>query len=1295
MKKQYDVGVVGCWYWGNYGSLLNGYATYSILKSLGLSPLNIISPYNKFESHAEKFFKVAYQPEDISELLPFRRLHELNSICDSFLTGSDQIWGYKKKKDGDTKYNEYFRLNFAEDTKRKVSFATSFGNYQREPDDVHQIFQRLFQRYQAISVRELEGVDILREQYHLRATQVMEPVLDVPVEKWYELAEHSAYREREPYIITYILDPTEEKRRAIQYYSQKAGMKAINILDGFSKAYKRNYDNLNLPNTLPNIWCADLLRHYADASYVITDSFHGACFAIVFNKPFIAIGNYKRGIKRFETLLTNLGLQDRLIYDATHIPHEDRYLNRIDYTDVNTILQTERERSVNWLKQAMMTPVEKLPSIYLPIKEQTATSGEEKKDDIDYNNFSALKQELPLTKKTHYDIGVVGCWWGSNYGSILNGYAVYNTLKSLGLSVLMIHKHNAKKNDWEIYNTHNEKFIQNFYPAEDVSPIIPFSRLHELNDVCDMFLTGSDQIWNYGINRIFDFAFMLNFVDDDKKKLSFGTSFGHAKDATPQEKRPMVKALMQRYTAVSVREQSGADICRDVYDVKAQVVVEPVFCMTKEQYLEIAAKSKLEVEEPYILTYILDPTPEKRKAIQYYSEISGMKALNVLDGDPRVYERNKAALNLPNTMGKIGTEDFMKLYANASLVMTDSFHGTAFSIIFNKPFLSITNFKRGSVRFGELLGKFDLQDRLVPNPEKIPLDKRYFEQIDFTHANAIMQRERESSIAWLRNVIETPKEKLPSIVIQKAYGKAITENLPKQDCMGCGACVSTCPKQALQLRPDNLGYYRAVLNTDTCINCGKCLKVCPSYHIPSNAHTATPKLYAFIAADKEILERSSSGGIFSLLAKKALEKNGVVGGAAWKDDFTVEHIFIDKESQLPKLQKSKYLQSYLGDMDAQVKARLEQGQFVLFSGCPCQIAGLHAYLGKEYDNLITVDLLCANTPSSKFFQKYAQETFGEQLQAYEFREKSRGWNCISIKADLKDGTSVLHYGGKEDDYQKAFHRHIMCAPHCENCKYQRLPRFGDLTIGDFWGINKKMPELDYKNGVSLVLCNSAKGQAFFDSIREQDISFKKEVPLAWMGGNGYALEGKRNYAPIYRDAFFQYIQTQPFSKALKLAFDSIHDNDDMVRASLPKKINPLQFDSRQFAFHFNSDIWEQHVIHGKLVLIPIPSKPGLGNYASISLCNSLQKGEKYQLQIRFKLKTDANFLNLHLKEANSKKIQIIYRHKVQPQNAKEWVTLSIPFVSNSNIYSEFMVGAAQITGENRFFAIDYIYIEKQ
>lgn len=365
--------------------------------------------------------------------------------------------------------------------------------------------------------------------------------------------------------------------------------------------------------------------------------------------------------------------------------------------------------------------------------------------------------------KDHYDVGVVGCWWGANYGSVLNGYAVYKTLKSLGLSVLMIHKHNALENDWEIFNTHSEKFVKTFYPEDEVSPIIPFDKLKELNSKCDMFLTGSDQIWNYGINKTFDFVFMLNFADDSKKKISFGTSFGHSKDGTPADQLPKIRNLIRRYDAVSLREKSGVDICRDVYGINAQEVVEPVFCMTRQEYIEIAEKSELNIETPYIVTYILDPTPAKREAIQYYEKISGMKAINVLDGDPRVYDRNKDILNLPNTMGKIGAEDLMKLYSNASLVITDSFHGTAFAIIFNKPFLSVCNLRRGSVRFVELLNKFDLSDRLASDPDNIPKDIRFFDTIDYSKINKTIEAERKASISWLQYVISTPKKKLPDI----------------------------------------------------------------------------------------------------------------------------------------------------------------------------------------------------------------------------------------------------------------------------------------------------------------------------------------------------------------------------------------------------------------------------------------------------------------------------------------------------------------------------------------------------
>lgn len=369
--------------------------------------------------------------------------------------------------------------------------------------------------------------------------------------------------------------------------------------------------------------------------------------------------------------------------------------------------------------------------------------------------------------KEHYDIGVVGCWWGANYGSLLNGYAVYRTLKSLGQSVLMIHKHNAKENDWEICNTHSENFIKKFYPEEDVSPIITFDKLPELNKRCSIFLTGSDQIWNYGINRIFDFVFMLNFADDTKKKISFGTSFGHEDDGTPPDKIAEIARLLQRYDAISVREKSGSNICEKKYGIKSDVVCEPVFCLTKEQYSELAEQSKISVEEPYILTYILDPTSEKREAIQRIGEKKGLKVINVLDGDPRVYEKNYKMLDLPNTMGKIGAEDLMKLYLNAAFVVTDSFHGTCFSIIFEKPFLAIANYRRGVARFNDLLSKYDLLYRLATDKNNILKNEDALKPIDYGKIKTQVENDRFNSIEWLRKAIETPKDKLPSIILPR------------------------------------------------------------------------------------------------------------------------------------------------------------------------------------------------------------------------------------------------------------------------------------------------------------------------------------------------------------------------------------------------------------------------------------------------------------------------------------------------------------------------------------------------
>ena len=199
------------------------------------------------------------------------------------------------------------------------------------------------------------------------------------------------------------------------------------------------------------------------------------------------------------------------------------------------------------------------------------------------------------------------------------------------------------------------------------------------------------------------------------------------------------------------------------------------------------------------------------------------------------------------------------------------------------------------------------------------------------------------------------------------------------------------------------------------------------------------------------------------MAKKAFEQQGAVGGAAWKEDLSVEHILIDQESDMPKLRKSKYLQSYLGNIDAQVKKRLQQGQFVLFSGCPCQIAGLRAYLGKDYENLITIDLLCGNSPSAGFFQKYLQDAFGDQVASYEFRNKAQGWNSDCVSIQLKSGEHTAVAGVAAGNGRNSGGRYAGVAMQSElivvklgNPIQEGFPRTTELMMGIDYIIRKAL-----------------------------------------------------------------------------------------------------------------------------------------------------------------------------------------------------------------------------------------------
>ncbi|MDR2572123.1 MAG: polysaccharide pyruvyl transferase family protein [Oscillospiraceae bacterium] len=364
-------------------------------------------------------------------------------------------------------------------------------------------------------------------------------------------------------------------------------------------------------------------------------------------------------------------------------------------------------------------------------------------------------------------------------------------------------------------------------------------------------------------------------------------------------------------------------------------------------------------------------------------------------------------------------------------------------------------------------------------------------------------------------------------------------------CPGCGACTNSCPTSALCMKPDTDGILRpslepdGVSDTNTCKRCMVCTKACTTISPIKNENYTQPKCYELIAKDYDVLYQSTSGGAFTLMAKKILREGGTVCGVAWRKDFSVEHILIDDESELHKIQKSKYMQSDVGYIYKRIKDLLESGRMVLFSGCPCHVAGLRAFLKKQYDCLYMVDLLCAQAPPASFFKKYIRDTFGEnEVQDYEFRHKTKDliWNSTTHAIHLSDGTlSVRQFA--EDPYQRVYHNRTMCPKACDWCRYSLAPRPADVTIGDFWWIEKNDKSVDpeYNKGISAVLVNNEKGQMLLKGI-EADCRILKEVPASWLLGNGRVFKDRHYKSICYfnykRDMFFKLVRKQSFPKAV-------------------------------------------------------------------------------------------------------------------------------------------------------------------
>lgn len=310
-----------------------------------------------------------------------------------------------------------------------------------------------------------------------------------------------------------------------------------------------------------------------------------------------------------------------------------------------------------------------------------------------------------------------------------------------------------------------------------------------------------------------------------------------------------------------------------------------------------------------------------------------------------------------------------------------------------------------------------------------------------------------------------------------------------EKCTGCGACVQRCPKRCISWTQREFGFRYPQIDKDACVNCGLCEKVCPTdkaLEVP-----VEQKVYAAVHKDTEVLAKSTSGGAFTAIADAIFAQGGIVYGAAMLDDMQVKHIRTTGKDDFEGLRSSKYLQSDTGTTYQMVEQDLKQGKFVLYSGTPCQIDGLKNFLGKDYETLYTVDIVCHGVGSQAYFDKYmdfARERYGK-IKALRFRSKEyAGWSCGGdvVVVDSSDCLKKIPYRDFDNYYYSYFLSGDIYRKSCYSCKYANTNRVGDFTLGDYWGVEALNLPLQTENGCSLLLVNNQHAMQLLYEIESLD-----------------------------------------------------------------------------------------------------------------------------------------------------------------------------------------------------------------
>lgn len=355
------------------------------------------------------------------------------------------------------------------------------------------------------------------------------------------------------------------------------------------------------------------------------------------------------------------------------------------------------------------------------------------------------------------------------------------------------------------------------------------------------------------------------------------------------------------------------------------------------------------------------------------------------------------------------------------------------------------------------------------------------------------------------------------------------DSIKQIDCTGCMMCKDVCPKRAITYEIDHEGFWYPKVDYDKCIKCGKCIKTCPSLSEHRNSGAHEPKVYAAWALDDSIRLKSTSGGIFYILAEEMLKLGGVIAACKYTDDYKAAyHTIGDTIEDLEEFKGSKYFQSDTEGIYKGIRDQLKSGKKVLFCGTPCQVAGLSRFIGTENPNLVTVDFICRGINSPMVFKKYVAECekhHGSPVKKVHLKNKNKGWTRLGTYMEFQNGKN--YYRDRvTDPWVNGYVRgDLFMRPCCGKCKYKERIRVADISIGDFWGL--KRTQNDLFKGISVILVNTDKGAVYLQGV-EDKLFLEKRTYEEVTKGNGCLLTSSK--MGEHRAEFFERIADTEFEQ---------------------------------------------------------------------------------------------------------------------------------------------------------------------